>query len=572
VGNLTYVVRAQNFGDAEATGLEVSVELTLPPGVTVASVTPYNGTWSNSFPGTFDIADLPAPFTVDGVDFIGGYATLTIALTVSGAAGAATDAITIEAHVSALEEDDSETNNDFATEHTSIRTQANFQVSKDFSDDSTAGVTVQLSCSGGQVDPPIVVTEGPLGGLGVVEFPAGTSCTVTETVPAGYSASYAPGCTIDPIVSNLGNYPCLITNTQSPVQLVVNKTFTDGNTADVTIDLDCGAGTVTADDPTASSSDPAEFTISNFPVAGTTCTATEALPAGYAQKSSTCTDVDVTVGGTPSCEFVNVPMRATFAVTKEFTDGDNPTEVEVTINCFTGLPIEQSQTIDENHGVEFVVTSFDTGELDCEITEEALLGYTPTYQPGGPGTFDADGGCNFDAVEGGTENTCHIVNDADPVPVEIVKDWIIDGSGGDQVSQQFDLTLYCDAEIVGGETGTHNAYGGCGGNPALTAIRGIGQSYESCLKLEGVGDTTFTPEVIPEWPGSHCWVDETVYDDAAEVDNECGNIVISAGHGDSCVITNTVFFEGIPTLSQWGRMLMILLVLGVGIIAYRRIA
>ena len=38
----------------------------------------------------------------------------------------------------------------------------------------------------------------------------------------------------------------------------------------------------------------------------------------------------------------------------------------------------------------------------------------------------------------------------------------------------------------------------------------------------------------------------------------------------SCTFTNTAFFEGIPTLNQWGMMILILLTLGVGMIGLRR--
>ena len=41
---------------------------------------------------------------------------------------------------------------------------------------------------------------------------------------------------------------------------------------------------------------------------------------------------------------------------------------------------------------------------------------------------------------------------------------------------------------------------------------------------------------------------------------------------DSCTFTNTVFFEGIPTLSQYGLALMALLMLGVGMVGFRRFA
>jgi hypothetical protein len=86
------------------------------------------------------------------------------------------------------------------------------------------------------------------------------------------------------------------------------------------------------------------------------------------------------------------------------------------------------------------------------------------------------------------------------------------------------------------------------------------------------GPNLHTVQVIPGYPSSSCWVDEVVYDDAVEVDNGCGSLTVSAGVGDACTITNTVFFESIPTLNAFGRMLMILLVLGVALVTYRRMA
>ena len=40
----------------------------------------------------------------------------------------------------------------------------------------------------------------------------------------------------------------------------------------------------------------------------------------------------------------------------------------------------------------------------------------------------------------------------------------------------------------------------------------------------------------------------------------------------TCAITNTVFYEGIPTLSQYGLALLALLMLGVGFVGIRRFA
>jgi len=40
--------------------------------------------------------------------------------------------------------------------------------------------------------------------------------------------------------------------------------------------------------------------------------------------------------------------------------------------------------------------------------------------------------------------------------------------------------------------------------------------------------------------------------------------------GDSCTVVNTVFFEGIPTLSQYGMAILALLMLGMGFVGFRR--
>ncbi|HLF29552.1 MAG TPA: IPTL-CTERM sorting domain-containing protein [Xanthomonadales bacterium] len=261
---------------------------------------------------------------------------------------------------------------------------------------------------------------------------------------------------------------------------------------------------------------------------------------------------------------------ARFRVSKEFTDGDNPTEVEVTISCNTGLPIIQSQEISETQDVTFIVQSFDPGEMDCTITEDTgapeLNGYTPTYTAGGPGDWDdGSGGCVFTEIDASDEFTCAIVNDADPVPVEIEKLWVIEGDGGDAVDQHYKLTLYCNAEIDGSDEYCHGDLGGYGENPV--AENG---GYESCKQFEGYTSASFTAWVTPEWPNSHCWVDETVYDDSVKIDNGCLDLTVSHGDGDSCLIINTVFFEGIPILNQYGMALLALLMLGVGLVGFRR--
>ncbi|MEJ8566552.1 IPTL-CTERM sorting domain-containing protein [Elongatibacter sediminis] len=250
----------------------------------------------------------------------------------------------------------------------------------------------------------------------------------------------------------------------------------------------------------------------------------------------------------------------------------------MTISCNTGLPLEQSKNITEAEGVEFVVTEFDDGELDCVITEDGATGYDAEYDDG---TTTSATSCEYLDVTHGDELTCEITNAPSPVDVVIEKNWVFEGSNDPQgIDQRYDLTLWCDAEIVDGynifdpnqEAPAENGPG-CG----LIIVKQesgqlIGPIHNWCKTFYGEGPDGFNAQVIPEYPDSHCFVEERVYDDAVEVDNGCQNLVVSAGQGASCTITNTVFFEGIPTLSEYGMAILVLLMLGVGLVGFRRFA
>jgi len=266
--------------------------------------------------------------------------------------------------------------------------------------------------------------------------------------------------------------------------------------------------------------------------------------------------------------------RATFAVTKVFTDG-NPGEVDVTLSCNTGLILDQTKTISADSGVVFVVTDYTDGALNCELTEEPVAGYTASYFDG---SSTNSTGCEFEQVPWGGQYTCVVTNEVDPVDIVVTKEWVFEGpSSGNGISQEYELTLWCDAEIVGG----YNPYeqmqdapsgGGsqyCGKIKVLADAQQE-QIYDWCTYWQGNGPDVFTAEVIPEYPGSNCYVTEYVYDAGVEIENGCKDLSVSAGVGDSCTITNTIFYEGIPTLSQYGVALLALLMLGMGFIGFRR--
>ena len=143
--------------------------------------------------------------------------------------------------------------------------------------------------------------------------------------------------------------------------------------------------------------------------------------------------------------------------------------------------------------------------------------------------------------------------------VVIEKEWIFAGASQGGTSPFYQLILWCDSEIVGGDPYFDGGTSSPSGIPVYW--------YKA---FNGSGSDTFTALVIPDYPTSSCYVDETIIDDTVEVDNGCGNLVVSVGNGDSCTITNTVFYEGIPTLNQYGLAILALLMLGVGMVGFRR--
>jgi hypothetical protein len=391
---------------------------------------------------------------------------------------------------------------------------------------------------------------------------------VPPDVPA--SADQPTGPALPPVATGTG------TILDDDIELLVQVQFEGGGGGPVDLELDCqGNGTI--DDSTKTTvNGEATFLVADF-VEPLDCTAAPvSSPPGSTIVSTDC-DPGMDEDNT-ECLIVFGPTRATFRVTKIFADGNNVDEVEVSIDCNTGLILDQDKDLEDGEWVEFVVTSFNEGTMTCTITEDGLAGYAGEYDNVSLGNIISDENCEYTAVGGLDEHECEITNTPLDVDVDITKEWLYPGSAdASAVSDEFTFVLYCtNASIVGG-----SKIGGFGlvESPSLIidtcAFGGDSpvSSYDQyCKTLYGSGDETFNEQVNPYvWPGGSCYVMEIDVDSAVEVDNGCGSLEVSAGSGDSCTITNTVFFEGIPTLSQYGMALLALLMLGVGLVSFRRI-
>lgn len=302
----------------------------------------------------------------------------------------------------------------------------------------------------------------------------------------------------------------------------------------------------------------------NEVIAGVTYSLSESGPAGYSTSGFACAGGgDFDAGGqtisldfneSATCTIVNddLPL-ARFAVTKDFSD-DNPAAVLVQLSCNTGLPLHQEKLITEfDGGVVFVVGDYASGDMDCEVTEAVPDGYTPSYLAGTiDGVADSinedDAGCHYGGVFGGTF-TCEVTNTLEPVDVVVEKVWI-DDNPEYQLSTVVEITLQCDSQIIDGFMQDGFWY------------------VEDYIDPQNPGEY----QVYPLFDGTTCVATEVPIAGVLTDQSECANMTLFPGMGDSCVIYNTRLYAGIPTMSRYGLAALVLLMLGVGIIAFRRYA
>ncbi len=268
------------------------------------------------------------------------------------------------------------------------------------------------------------------------------------------------------------------------------------------------------------------------------------------------------IGIPRGCEVLGSGEHAAFVVQKRFEDLNNTTPVKLNISCNTGLPLEQSLTVFPNEGtfgdyeVRFIVEEFVPGTLDCEVWEDAPAGYTPEYdcQSASACTTGAGAGpCSFTGVDIGQENLCLVHNRVNPVDITVTKEWLYTREEL-EIEEDSRIELRCD-----------NVFDGDGTD--------LGRGQMSWSWPFFGNPDSHTATVYPAWDGSTtCWTRELSGPSAAEYDSDCADPV-TINIGDSartCLVSNTVFFEGIPTLSQYGLWLFSTLMLLTGLVAVRR--
>jgi hypothetical protein len=304
---------------------------------------------------------------------------------------------------------------------------------------------------------------------------------------------------------------------------------------------------------------------------------------------------------------------AVFNVYKHWNQNGVPiTEpVDVHIVCTGGDPLTNQTTISVAQNGSFMEQDIPTPQgvatHNCTITEDVPDNYTAEYQASGPNvqgkpvftdTSDDFAGCLFEDIpwtEGRVNiYRCDIWNTPDPGTLTVTKTWIL--AGADQgFDGEYEIKSSCDSEVYSSGDNCGKYIDDPQSNdpedlicasdlpsddpdyvPELydygSKCKSGGNCYAWVKSSAGKGNIDFEFTVDePNFGGSDCTLEESFDDSVVESQNDCSDPeTIEAGDSVSCEIVNTVFFEGIPTLNQYGMAILALLMLGVGFVGFRR--
>jgi len=530
-GNLTYVVTVKNLGPDPATGVTVGADVDFPSGVSIVSVTASAGTsWapSNNVPGTWTVGNLAVDATK----------TLTFVLTVGPNTAEGTDTIQLSAcsdRTGAAEIDPNENcpsgppydcpvdpaTNNCTEQSTSVDRQFDLVITKtDFPDPVVAGS--QLTYTIG------VTNKGPSTAFDV---------EVIDTLPSSY-VTYA---------GNTASGGC-VNDSPGPGQVT------------------CGLGDI------APSNGVYTYFKIYVDIDSETPHNTIIENSAFAISEKNDKETNLPDNSVGPVSTVVVSSITTFIIEKIWDQAGNTDAIPVNahLSC-TGATSTQQDVVftATTNAVLFVydISEIPEGQqVDCTVTEDVPEGYRARYEHNcGEESSCGDSStrvqaCFYPAVSSDGIYTCTITNRPRPAVVTVTKTWIIEGA-----SQGFDggfwLGMNCDSRVDGPQ-----GYDGCYGSPddCWAEIR----EDDAIL---GSTDYEFTI-LKPNYPFTRCAFWEDPDDNVVEVENGCGRMKLGPADEAECEFVNTVFFEGIPTLNEYGMAILALLMLGMGFVGFRRFA
>jgi hypothetical protein len=235
---------------------------------------------------------------------------------------------------------------------------------------------------------------------------------------------------------------------------------------------------------------------------------------------------------------VQAGSRASIVVDLQF-EPDFPGNADVQLFCSFGEPRQRELTVRSGERRDLVVADFKDSGATCQLRVVPVPGYSATYFVGGEAAYKADqNGCQFFQFKDGQLNTCGILLTQDPVRLTVYKKWF----GGSGEEEDVQVSLEC-------ESGDYSGY-----------------RYINEGSPDGWEISQFDPD------GVLCNVTETVRDSFRPDIIDCQGLYILPGRGEECTLVNTKIVKRIEMLNRYGKIVMIVLVLAVGLVAVKRLA
>jgi len=211
--------------------------------------------------------------------------------------------------------------------------------------------------------------------------------------------------------------------------------------------------------------------------------------------------------------------------------------LDLELSCNQGRSGKEAKNLVKDEVFDWQTAPLPEGKINCQLLALLPAGYSASYYINGENQARPGGkGCQFNRIAPAEHNQCRVVIAQDPVKLMVYLEWI--GPSGEE--EDVRVSLECESGDYAG-----NRYVNAG-KPDGWEIRDIDPEGILCNVSEEVRDN-FRPDII-----------------------DCQGLLVLPGKGEECTLINTKIVKRIEMLNRYGKIVMILLVLGIGLAAVKR--
>lgn len=209
------------------------------------------------------------------------------------------------------------------------------------------------------------------------------------------------------------------------------------------------------------------------------------------------------------------------------------------VELFCGADHSSNRVLTLNHAGRAMLQDGDLESpgIDCRVMAHLPPGYSVAYVARGDSSSVADTkGCRFVKIGYGQANDCQVKITQEAVRLTVYKKWV----GGSGEEEDVRVSLEC-------ESGEYSGY------------RYVNEGKPDGWEIRDI-----------DFEGILCNVGETVRDNFRPDIIDCQGLYILPGKGEECTLLNTKIVKRIEMLNRYGKLVMILLVLAIGLVAVKR--